>query len=86
MLVPLYGFLEGDSIGLLMLARANDSIQRVATSLMQAASVRVRPFKTPRVFHHGRLLDPAMTVAEAGLEPLERIDVRRGDTPWPTNP
>jgi hypothetical protein len=75
MLVPLYGFLEGDTIGVLVLAHHDDTIARVAEKLVSAAAVRVAPPAHPRVFHRGRSLDPGQSVRQAGLTPLERIDV-----------
>jgi hypothetical protein len=76
-LVPLYGFLEGDTIGLILLAHDDDPIARVIARLQHSARWRVAKFENARAFHAGRALDPAQTVAEAGLTPLERIDVRR---------
>ena len=77
-LVPLYGFLEGDTIGLIVLAHDDDSIARVIARLQHSARWRVAKFEGARAFHGDRELDPAQTVAEAGLSPLERIDVRSG--------
>jgi Toluene-4-monooxygenase system protein B (TmoB) len=78
-LVPLYGFLEGDTMGVLLLARDDDPIARVIARLQHSARWRVARFEGARAFHAGRELDPDQTVAEAGLSALERIDVRAGD-------
>ena len=75
MLVPLYGFLQGDTVGLLVLVQDTDSVSEVALVLQQAASVRVKPGKRGRVLHLGIELDATMTVAQAGLTALERVDV-----------
>ncbi|MBV8878623.1 MAG: hypothetical protein JO332_01545 [Planctomycetaceae bacterium] len=75
MLVPLYGFLRGDTIGLVILAHDTDTIRDVGAKLQEAASVRVAPVPVVEVRHRGRLLDPDRTVAESGLEALERVDV-----------
>jgi len=75
-LVPLYGFLEGDTIGLILLAHDDDPIARVIARLQHSARWRVARFENARAFHAGRELDPTQTVAEAGLSALERIDVR----------
>jgi len=75
MLVPLYGFLRGDTIGLLVLARDTDTIEEVGASLQQAAAVRVAPRSAARVLYHGRELPPNVSVAAAGLVALDRIDV-----------
>ena len=75
-LVPLYGFVEGDTIGLIVLAHDDDPIARVVARLQHSARWRVAKFENARAYHAGRELDPTATVAEAGLTPLERIDVR----------
>lgn len=74
-LFPLYGFVRGDTLGLLVLVRANDSVATLAASLSQAAAVRVAPAERARVFAGGRELDPAATIAAAGLSPLDRVDL-----------
>jgi toluene monooxygenase system protein B len=76
-MIPLYGFLEGDTLGLLVLAEGDDPVSTLAEKLQTSASVRVRPRERMRVLHEGRVLDPTMTVAAAGLGPLDRIDVVR---------
>jgi toluene-4-monooxygenase system protein B len=75
MLVPLYGFLKGDTIGLLVLVQETDTVREIGRSLQEAAAVRVTPRPAADVYFRGHLLDPALTVAEAGLEALERVDV-----------
>ncbi|HKA15626.1 MAG TPA: toluene-4-monooxygenase system B family protein [Myxococcota bacterium] len=75
-LVPLYGFLEGDTIGLILLVHEDDPIARVIARLQHSARWRVAKFENARAFHAGRELDPTATVAEAGLSALERVDVR----------
>jgi hypothetical protein len=74
-LVPLYGFLQGDTIGLLVLVHDTDTVAEIARKLQQAAAVRLSPKPGGSVYHEGRPLDPALTVAQAGLTALERIDV-----------
>jgi hypothetical protein len=76
-LVPLYGFVEGDTIGLIVLAHDDDSIARVVARLQHSARWRVAKFEDARAFHGERELEASQTVAQAGLSPLERIDVRR---------
>ena len=75
-LVPLYGFVEGDTIGVIVLAHDDDPISRVIARLQHSARCRVARFEHARAYHAGRELDPEQTVAEAGLSALERIDVR----------
>jgi hypothetical protein len=76
-LVPLYGFVEGDTIGLIVLAHDDDPIARVVARLQHSARWRVAKFADARAFHGERELDAEHTVAQAGLSALDRIDVRR---------
>jgi hypothetical protein len=76
--IPLYGFLEGDTIGLLLLANEDDTIEELARQLSASASVRVRPKARYDVIHHGQVLAPSATARESGLAPLDRIDVVDG--------
>ena len=78
-MIPLYGFLEGDTLGLLVLADEEDTMTVVAEKLQSSAAVRVRPRAGLRVRFQGQLLDPSATVAGAGLAPLDRIDVVVGE-------
>ncbi len=75
MLVPLYGFLKGDTIGLLVLIHDDETVRTIAERLQQAAAVRVAPKPRAHVYFRGERLDPDLTVAQAGLEALERVDV-----------
>lgn len=74
-LMPLYGFVRGDALGVLVLVRASDSVGALIETLEQAAAVRVAPRPRARLFAGGRELDRASTVAAAGLSPLERVDL-----------
>jgi CTP:molybdopterin cytidylyltransferase MocA len=73
--IPLYGFLEGDTIGLLILAQPDDTIAVLADKLQTSAAVRVAPRARVTVLHGERVLDPQSTVARAGLTALDRFDV-----------
>ena len=75
MLVPLYGFLHGDTLGLVILVQDTDRIKQLATNLMEAAAMRVAPTTDVQVYAHGRRLPLELTVAEAGLTALDRVDV-----------
>jgi Toluene-4-monooxygenase system protein B (TmoB) len=82
MLVPLYGFVAGDTLGVLVLVQDHDTIAQVAGTLARAVAMRVAPRAGARVRVRGELLDPRATVAGAGLRALDRIDlVPVGDEP-----
>ena len=74
-MIPLYGFLQGDTMGLLLLAEESDTAKVIVEKLVASAGVRVRPASRLVVVYKGRHLEPSMTVAGAGIQALERIDV-----------
>jgi hypothetical protein len=75
MSIPLYGFLEGDTIGLLVLAEQDETILELARKLQDAASIRVTPNEKIEFVHDGKAIDPGLTVTQAGLQALDRFDV-----------
>ncbi len=75
-MTPLYGFLEGDTIGLLILAREDEPVAELGRKLQNSAKVRVAPLARFRIVHEGRTLDPRTTVGQAGMRALDRFDVR----------
>ncbi len=77
--IPLYGFLEGDTIGLLIVAEENETVQDLAQKLQDGASIRVAPQEKVQVIYKEKVLDPTLTLVQAGLEALERFDVIRGE-------
>ena len=74
-LVPIYGFLSGDSLGLVVLVHEDDAVEVVGRRLQQAANVRVAGASHFEVRHDGRVLDLRQTVLGAGIAPLDRVDV-----------
>lgn len=76
MLIPLYGFVEGDTIGLLVLSHDDMSIDTVAKKLRESARLRVDSDDDAKLCFEGRPLPPEKTVAECGLRALDRIDLR----------
>jgi hypothetical protein len=77
MSIPLYGFLEGDTLGLLMLAEEGETVLQLARKLQDAANIRVSHSDKVDFFYDGKSIDPGLTVAQAGLQPLDRFDVIR---------
>jgi toluene-4-monooxygenase system protein B len=77
--IPLYGFLEGDTLGLLVLAEEGETVLAVAAKLQDAASIRVARSDKINFVYNGKAIDPALTVAQVGLQPLDRFDVIRRD-------
>ncbi|MFZ5893449.1 MAG: toluene monooxygenase [Myxococcota bacterium] len=75
-LVPLYGFVEGDTIGLLVLAHEDMSMADVAQRLRNAAALRVTRTDEYDLYRGEQRLSPESTVSELGLKVLARVDLR----------
>ncbi len=73
--IPLYGFLEGDTLGLLMLAEEGETVLQLARKLQQAASLRVARVDQIDFIYNGKAIDPGITVVQAGFQELDRFDV-----------
>jgi Toluene-4-monooxygenase system protein B (TmoB) len=76
--IPLYGFLQGDTVGLLILADEGDTLQSLAQKLQDAASLRVAHRDRVQVIFNDKAMDPAITIAQAGIQALDRFDVISG--------
>jgi Toluene-4-monooxygenase system protein B (TmoB) len=73
--IPLYGFLDGDTLGVLLLAGEDETIAELAAKLQTACALRVAPHSHVQLIHEGRALPPELSVTAAELQPLDRIDV-----------
>jgi hypothetical protein len=76
-LVPLYGFVQGDTMGVLVMAHDDMTLETVQELLSASVHVRVEMSGRWTLSAQGRQLEGSRTVAESGLRPLERIDLRR---------
>ena len=74
--LPLYGFMEGDTIGLLIVADEQESVRSLADKLRDAASLRVDGSGSMDVVYRGIVIDPDSTLAQAEFKPLQRFDLR----------
>jgi len=72
---PIYGFLEGDTVGLLILADERETVADLARKLQEAAQVRVRRKASFQVLYNSIVLDRRLTLKQAGIRALDRIDV-----------
>jgi hypothetical protein len=81
-MIPLYGFLEGDTLGLLILAQPDMTLEQLARQLKAAARLRADPGEQVRVLLRGVERNLSLTVAQVGLGPLERFDVRAAGGTW----
>jgi len=76
MAMPLYCFVRGDTLGLVVLANEAESIDELALRLARAAAPRVTLAGPLRVWHHGRALEGGLTLVQAGLSALDRVDLK----------
>jgi hypothetical protein len=77
-MIPLYGFLQGDVLGLLILAEEGDTMAELAQKLMQSARIRVAPIEGAlSVVAFGKAVPSKLTVKQVGLTALDRFDVVR---------
>jgi hypothetical protein len=74
-LMPLYGFVEGDTLGVVVLVRADDTVRALATRLLAATALRVAPMGEGRVMVRDQLLDPRSTLRGEGIRALDRVDL-----------
>jgi hypothetical protein len=75
MSIPLYGFLEGDTLGLLVLAEEGETVLELARKLQDAANIRVAHKDRIDLVYNGKAIDHGLTVAQARLQALDRFDV-----------
>jgi hypothetical protein len=73
--IPLYCFVRGDTLGLVVLAPEQESVDELALRLARAAAPRVTLAGQLRVLHGGRTLRGELTLTEAGILPLDRVDL-----------
>ncbi len=73
--MPLYGFVQGDTMGIVVLGRLDATIADLADRLLKATGVRVRGRGAHRVLAGERVLDPAATLRTQAIEPLSRVDL-----------
>lgn len=75
MSVPLYCFVRGDTLGLVVLARDDEDVDALALRLARAASPRVKLSGRLAVLHRGKRLRGSSLLSEAGVKPLDRVDL-----------
>ena len=73
--LPLYAFVQGDTMGVVVLGRLDGTVADLGENLLRATAVRVErrgPFK---ILCDGRTLDLGATLATLGMQPLDRVDL-----------
>jgi hypothetical protein len=75
MAIPLYVFVRGDTLGLVVLAPEAETIDDLAQRLSRAAAPRVTLHGSLRVLHRGKVLEGGLTLSDAGISALDRVDL-----------
>ncbi len=75
MAIPLYAFVRGDTLGLVVLVGEGESVDELAGRLSRAAAPRVALSGVLRVLHRGKVLRGELTLVEAGVAALDRVDL-----------
>ena len=73
--IPVYGFVQGDTMGIVVLAHSDGTAADLAEKMMQATALRVARRPNFRVMAGDRALDPGATLRMLGLQPLDRVDL-----------
>jgi toluene monooxygenase system protein B len=76
-LIPLNALFADDFLQILVPVMSSQTITELAEAVAQhAEGVRVPSQDRPKVvFHNGRQLSPELTVAQAGIAPLDHVTV-----------
>ena len=74
-MIPVHGFLEGDTLGILLLLDEHETLASVVEKAQRSSRLRVAPRRDLRVVHRGVVLELDKRVAETPIAALERIDV-----------
>ena len=73
--MPVYGFVAGDTMGVVVLVRNEDTFRELAARLGEAAGVRVAGSERGRISFNGRIVDPRATLRAEGVNALDRVDL-----------
>jgi hypothetical protein len=73
--MPLYGFVQGDTLGIVVLGRLDGTVRDLGENLLRATSVRVKRRGTFAIMCGDRRLEPAAPLHTLGMQPLDRVDL-----------
>lgn len=77
-MIPLYGFLEHDTIGLLVMAYPTDTMADLITKVQQSASIRIKSKKNMCLKYKDKIRHLESTVADLQFQPLDHFFVISG--------
>jgi hypothetical protein len=73
--LPLYGFVEGDTMGVVVLGRLDGTVAELGEALLRAVGVRLRPRGRYQLLAGGQRLDPTAALSAQAMAPLDRVDL-----------
>jgi hypothetical protein len=73
--MPLYGFVQGDTMGVVVLGRLDATVAQLGADLLRAVAVRVNRVGPYQLRVGARRLEPAATLRTQAIAPLDRIDL-----------
>lgn len=74
-MIPIYGFLAADTIGLLIMAYPTDTMQDLINKVQKSASIRVKPQLEMNLIYNHQIRALHSTVQEINMQPLEHFFV-----------
>jgi hypothetical protein len=81
--IPLYGFVQGDTMGVVVLGRLDATVADLGADLLRAVGVRVGRQGPYQLRMGARRLDPDAALRTQAMEPLDRIDLVWDEGPSP---
>jgi len=73
--LPLYAFVQGDTMGVVVLGRLEGTIAELGDNLLRAVGVRVGRRGPYQLFAGERRLEPAALLRAQAMSPLDRVDL-----------
>lgn len=73
--IPLYAFVQGDTMGVVVLGRLDGTIAELGDNVLRAVGVRVAPRGPYQLFAGERRLQSGATLEACALLPLDRVDL-----------
>jgi hypothetical protein len=73
--LPLYAFVQGDTMGVVVLGRLDGTVADLAANMLRAAAVRVKDRGPFSVMAGERRLELDATLETVGMRLLDRVDL-----------
>lgn len=77
-MIPLYSFLNGDSLCVLLFAYDQDTMADLIAKAQAASQLRVKAQSGLQLIYNGKKMANSVTVAEVGFRPLDIIKIQPG--------